>query len=108
MGLGKTVIAIALMLANPPPLHRRALPREHLLTKGSDFPGFASLPRAGIQQDCRISNGTLVIVPMTLLRYANTTVQGMVNSALLGANMFFFGIVNGSPKSSNLRRILMF
>ena len=71
MGLGKTVIAIALIIQNPPPLSRRVLPREHLwsLEKKTsvDHPSYISLPNVG--QNCRLSNGTLIVVPMTLLRY---------------------------------------
>jgi hypothetical protein len=69
--LGKTVIAIALIVANPPPLCRRVLPREHLwsLEGIKDVDHAAYTPPPSIGATGRLSNGTLIIVPMTLLRY---------------------------------------
>jgi len=73
MGLGKTVISIALIAANPPPLHRRVLPRENLWSlekkTGSDHPAYRPPPHAGRAKGSlrRLSNGTLIFVPQTLL-----------------------------------------
>lgn len=70
MGLGKTVISIALIIQNPPPLEHRVLPREHIwsLEKKTvvDHPAYVPPPKVG--STSRLSNGTLIIVPMTLLR----------------------------------------
>jgi hypothetical protein len=75
MGLGKTVCAIAVIEANPPPLHRRVLPREHIWVKerktSVDHPAYVPLPSVG---NLCLSNGTLIIVPMTLLRYVTVHV----------------------------------
>ena len=77
MGLGKTVIAIALILSNPPPKEHRLLPSEHLWSlEGKsviDHPAYQPPPSvvgalASSAKNVHISNGTLVIVPMTLLR----------------------------------------
>jgi SNF2 family DNA or RNA helicase len=86
MGLGKTVIAIALIVANPPPPHLRVLPREHVwsLEKKTtvDHPVYVPPPSGALSAETaklnstdaakfsRLlnSNGTLIIVPMTLLR----------------------------------------
>lgn len=69
MGLGKTVVAISLIVANPPPLHRRVLPREQK-KKTSDHPSWIPPPviaKTGHLRTGKLSNGTLVIVPLTLL-----------------------------------------
>jgi SNF2 family DNA or RNA helicase len=76
MGLGKTVITIALIAANPPPPHFRVLPREHIWSLENkttvDHPVYVPPPRGVVSADnakfSRLSNGTLIIVPMTLLR----------------------------------------
>jgi hypothetical protein len=78
MGLGKTAISLALILANPAPKDHRMLPREHLWAlekkKGSDHPSYISPPStvgatSAAATSAFISSGTLVIVPMTLLRF---------------------------------------
>lgn len=70
MGLGKTVISIALIIQNPPPLERRVLPREHIwsLEKKTVVNHPAYRPPPNVGQTNRVSNGTLIVVPMTLLR----------------------------------------
>ena len=67
MGLGKTCIALALIVANPPPLHRRVLPREHIgaLAKKCDHKDYC--PPMDVGKNQVLSNGTLIVVPMTLL-----------------------------------------
>jgi len=77
MGLGKTIIAMSLIVANPPPLHRRVLPREHVwsLEKKTTVlhPSYVPPPKVGLTKasanQYHLSNATLVIVPMTLLRW---------------------------------------
>ncbi|CAB9512612.1 regulator of chromatin subfamily A member 3-like 1 [Seminavis robusta] len=83
MGLGKTVIAIALILKNRPPPHRTVLPREHLwsLKKNRviDHDDYVPLPRFGATEAAaktnKVSNGTLVIVPQTLLAQWQTEIE---------------------------------
>lgn len=77
MGLGKTVIAIALIIQNPPPLHNRVLPREHVwsLEKKTTVDHPAYVPPPNIGQTSRLSNGTLIVVPMTLLSQWQTEIE---------------------------------
>ncbi len=69
MGLGKTVIAIALVVASPPPKHNRILPREYIAS--IQHPAYLSPPSPLACTSARskfslTSNATLVIAPMTL------------------------------------------
>ena len=70
MGLGKTIICLALIVANPPPLHNRLLPREHKYKK-IEHPSYIPPPSvvgctSSSAKRIFLSNGTLVIAPMTL------------------------------------------
>jgi SNF2 family DNA or RNA helicase len=69
MGLGKTVICLSLVVANPPPKHNQVLPREHLET--IDHPSYSKPPcvvgcTSSSAKNKFLSNGSLVIAPMTL------------------------------------------
>ena len=68
MGLGKTVIALSLIVASPPSLQNRTLPREHIAQ--INHPSYVSPPSVseclGIHGKGLLSSGTLVIAPMTL------------------------------------------
>ncbi|KAL9179984.1 hypothetical protein ACHAXT_007954 [Thalassiosira profunda] len=69
MGLGKTVIALSLVVASPPTLPNRVLPREHLAQ--IDHPAYVPPPSAvactsSTNKHAFVSNATLVIAPMTL------------------------------------------
>ena len=68
MGLGKTVIALSLIVASPPSLQNRTLPREYI--SKINHPSYVPPPSV---TECLSSNakgllssGTLVIAPMTL------------------------------------------
>jgi hypothetical protein len=62
LGKGKTVCAIAAIEANPPPLHHRVLPREHVWVKerkkSVDHPTCVPLPSVG---NLCLSNGTFAL-----------------------------------------------
>lgn len=74
MGVGKTPICLSLVLAAPPPMHLRVLPRESAgLCNESDFPGYKPLRPSGSK--LTMSNATCVIVPMTLLSQWQREVQ---------------------------------
>jgi len=69
MGLGKTVIALSLVVASPPTLENRVLPREHLTQ--INHPEYVPPPSAEKVTSSNskltfLSNATLVIAPMTL------------------------------------------
>jgi SNF2 family DNA or RNA helicase len=69
MGLGKTVICLSLVVANPPPKHNQILPREHIAT--IDHPSYTKPPcvvgcTSSSAKNKFLSNGSLVIAPMTL------------------------------------------
>ena len=70
MGLGKTVTALALIVANPVPPHRKILPRECLFAlekkETVEYRDYVPPPVAGPKM--LLSNGSLIVVPMTLLR----------------------------------------
>ena len=76
MGMGKTAVAIALIIRNGPPLHRRVLPREHQLSS-VDHPAYVPPPKLSNtnSQVKFLSNGTLIIVPMTLLSQWETELE---------------------------------
>ena len=61
-------MAIALIVANPPPIHRQALPLEHLrnIKLAVNHPEYSPLPWLG-NKNRLLSNGTLIVVPLTLL-----------------------------------------
>jgi len=68
MGLGKTVIALSLIVASPPSMHNRTLPREYIAK--INHPAYVPPPSV---TECLsthgkgfLSSGTLVIAPMTL------------------------------------------
>jgi len=70
MGLGKTVISLSLICANPPSLHNRVLPREHIAK--IDHPLYSAPPSvmgctSSNAKQIFLSNGTVVIAPMTLI-----------------------------------------
>ena len=69
MGLGKTIIALSLIVASPPPLQIRVLPHEHIV-KISHTEYLAPISPLGYicphVKKVFLSNGTLVIAPMTL------------------------------------------
>lgn len=68
MGLGKTVIALSLIVASPPSLHNRTLPREYIAK--INHPAYVPPPSvsACLASTTKgfLSSGTLVIAPMTL------------------------------------------
>ena len=68
MGLGKTVIALSLIVASPPSLHNRTLPREFIAK--INHPAYVPPPSvsACLASTAKgfLSSGTLVIAPMTL------------------------------------------
>lgn len=69
MGLGKTVIALSLIVASPPPIENRILPREYIAEMR--HPSYVPPPSAAdctssLSKKAFLSNATLVIVPMTL------------------------------------------
>lgn len=69
MGLGKTMICLALVVANPPPLANRVLARENIwsMTKHVvNHSEFVPPPSLHVQ-NMVLSNGTLVIAPPTLI-----------------------------------------
>lgn len=69
MGLGKTVIALSLVVANPPPMHNRILPREYIAQ--IEHPAYSPPPSivgctSSHAKNVFLSNASLVIAPMTL------------------------------------------
>jgi SNF2 family DNA or RNA helicase len=69
MGLGKTVMALSLVVANPPKLENRVLPREYV----ANISHRAYLPPPSVAEivssrniHTYLSNATLVVAPMTL------------------------------------------
>jgi len=69
MGLGKTVIALSLIVANPPSLHNRTLPREYIAA--INHPAYVPPPTVSGCMSTNagtsfLSSGTLVVAPMTL------------------------------------------
>jgi len=75
MGLGKTIICLSLIVSNPPPKEDRVLKREHLWSlerHNVDHKEYVE-PHSVVGaiktggQKVSLSNGTLVIVPMTLI-----------------------------------------
>ena len=69
MGLGKTIIALSLVVASPPPLEMRVLPREHIAKIAHPEYLAPISPLGYICPNVKkvfLSNGTLVIAPMTL------------------------------------------
>ena len=68
MGLGKTVMALSLIVESPPSIENISLPREHICT--IKHPSYVAPPLVPPlvkgHQDLYLSNGTLVIAPMTL------------------------------------------
>jgi len=69
MGLGKTVIALSLVVANPPPMHNRILPREYI--SQIEHPAYSPPPSilgctSSHAKKVFLSNASLVIAPMTL------------------------------------------
>lgn len=78
MGLGKTVIALSLIVASPPALENRMLPREH--EAKIDHPAYLPPPSVDkmTSSNCKasfMSNATLVIAPMTLCPQWQTEIQ---------------------------------
>jgi len=76
MGLGKTVMALSLVVASPPSLQNRVLPREHIAT--IDHPAYVSPPsitRCTSFNKGYLSNATLVIAPMTLCPQWQSEIQ---------------------------------
>ena len=74
MGLGKTMICLALTVVNPPPPSHSVLPRENLwamekhVVEHSEYsppPSLVGASRAAAKMV--LSNGTLVVAPMTLI-----------------------------------------
>jgi len=133
MGMGKTAVVIALILLNRPPLHRRVLPREHLWSLEKfffiDHAEYFPRPQFGsndsLSKSNLLSNGTLVIVPMTLLsqwkseleRFApelsvtvlhsaeNPTVQAVASADVVIASTVIFQQHSGG-RTSNVASIL--
>merc|ERR1719253_527624 len=66
MGLGKTVIALSLIVASPPSIQNKVLPRENIAK--INHPAYLAPPSVKIKggRASILSNGTLVIAPMTL------------------------------------------
>lgn len=69
MGLGKTVMALSLVVASPPSLENRVLPREYIAN--IDHPDYVPPPSAAHctssnSKHTYLSNATLVVAPMTL------------------------------------------
>lgn len=69
MGLGKTVMALSLVVASPPRLENRALPREYVAN--IRHPAYLPPPSVAEIVSSRkshtfLSNATLVVAPMTL------------------------------------------
>lgn len=69
MGLGKTVIALSLVVASPPPKQNQVLPREYIAK--IDHPCYLPPPSvlgctSSTVKRVFLSNATLVIAPMTL------------------------------------------
>ena len=68
MGLGKTVIALSLIVASPPSLQNRTLPREYI--SKINHPAYIPPPyvTGSLSTNAKgfLSSGTLVIAPMTL------------------------------------------
>mmetsp|Transcript_32798 Transcript_32798/g.68981 ORF Transcript_32798/g.68981 Transcript_32798/m.68981 type:complete len:1630 (-) Transcript_32798:512-5401(-) len=78
MGLGKTVIALSLVVASPPSLENRVLPREHVAK--IDHPAYVPPPSvvkctSSTSKHAFLSNATLVIAPMTLCPQWQTEIQ---------------------------------
>ena len=76
--VGKTVIALALIVASPPSLQNRVLPREHLAK--IDHPAYIPPPSVVRYADYAsktafLSNATLVIAPMTLCPQWQSEIQ---------------------------------
>lgn len=78
MGLGKTIICLSLVVANPPPKQHRVLPREHLAT--IEHPSYSKPPcvlnaTASTAKTKFLSNGSLVVAPMTLCSQWQTEIE---------------------------------
>jgi len=69
MGLGKTLVCLALIVANPPPLENQVLPlecRNFFTTTYPDYTAPPTVDSALVSNRGLLSNGSLVIAPMTL------------------------------------------
>ena len=79
-GLGKTIISLSLICANPRPKHNQVLPREHIVSGKIDHPLYSPPPSVkgcttSSAKNILLSNGTIVIVPMTLMSQWQSEVQ---------------------------------
>jgi len=82
MGLGKTIICLALVHANPPPKHNQILPREHIetithssYTKPPSVVGCTSFHDSKIK--LFLSNSSLVIAPIFLCSQWESEIKKM-------------------------------
>lgn len=69
MGLGKTIVCLSLIVANPPSLQNRVLPLECKTAYDSTHPDYSPPPTVGdalVSKGGFLSNGSLVVAPMTL------------------------------------------
>ena len=112
MGLGKTVITVALIMLNPPPLHRRILPPEHLwsLEKKAtiDHPGYIPPPNAGssgkpcfARHPCHCSHDISQVCRFMKYHMVLECVDGSLTTLITNQ----FCSVNGSRKLSGSRPI---
>lgn len=96
-GLGKTVTALALIVANPAPLHRKVLPLElHALEEKArvNCPRYDNFPF--VVRTKQRSDGTLIFAPDGLLRWVGTMIISSKSEAFTEAHRIALLLVNGN------------